>query len=764
MFPPLKMRFCVVSTLLLLPFATAGDPVTVTGGFPAVQAAMQQHNETTAYVNATDTAVPEQKKLPAPKNVSGPTFDLAPKNASGILSKLDHGITYVDHAITGLFEKLAYWFGPLGNCWGMLTSAARETLGKWNKALIAADKDLLRRFNGTIGPIRISCLADLSPTDRFARGFLVGSISTLITRPASYVFCKIPGLPGFIANFPWRGSWYLLSGLVSAYIAYGLPIVFHFFTTCITLMTLVLIKGGKGSDTNAPGFIALYFSAFQFLFFSFLRMGTQTPENDMDVCTGQMLLCLRHIGIVYDHLDAVTLGHQGCLTNKRYNAYEFGFGDLLDLWGYTFAPFIYLVGPIIPFREYVALARGDHLVSFEWDQVAKTVVVGLSGYVLYSLSLKVRDERGGDGDYWFDLSKLRDENFLKTQSPFRLALWYYPMTSMLIMMRYIAVWCFAEAIGTLSGLQFKHRVLSVYYRFKRNHEPFSPDNPVVVTNMFPWQNLMGSTVNEIMNTWNINVNAFVEYYIIARIGQAKTDEMEVLKDTIDEESPALDAPGGSAMYSLPFSKNKPWNNHKGAIYAQSGRSKYSSLSMPLMAAFLAFWHGTYSGYFLLFGFEAVTQTLEKVTNAEWALVLRDYFFEKAEKGSGGAVFYVAGTLVYIIQTLSIRFVLSNLALGYMLLSASDWWKAMRPIRFAPIIWYFIFYPILGLITIPITPLLKKKPVVDSGDSGGLVKKPKSTALNFDHPPKGMDRASVLAMHLSKRFKLRKELLGKSKLM
>lgn len=350
----------------------------------------------------------------------------------------------------------------------------------------------------------------MCPTKSFVNALLMSANFAIWTRFRPRITSKlgIQMIHMFVA----------LSGIFTACIAYGPKIYHHFVSILMTLTTIafmnipLLIFDSKVFLWNR-GKIGPYYCLFvtvigalsQLLYFLYLRKVNQTEKNDLDFCTSQMLICLRHMSLIIDSYDDITKYSPPKDSGRVNSHYVNGIHDFIPIVGYTFAPFLYLSSPVIPFKEYKSCL--NHPTS-SWNVVdtLQTALNIIGGLLSFAIDLYIKP--------LFAVSRVPEIALSNVSTWFK---GFYIFISVLLSsFQYYAVWSLGEAIGVIAGLHSSFGDKGAERRFADGFEIFRKNKFVLSTNVYPIQNLFATTFQDFLNTWNFNVNKWAQYYVLKR--------------------------------------------------------------------------------------------------------------------------------------------------------------------------------------------------------------------------------------------------------
>nr|CAI5851132.1 unnamed protein product [Callosobruchus analis] len=143
---------------------------------------------------------------------------------------------------------------------------------------------------------------------------------------------------------------FILTGFSLGYWNYGRDMYHCVFTIFFTYCTLLLLKGTAIS-------VAVTF-VFSFLYLLIGYFYSSTDSYDINWTLPQCILVLRLIGVAYDYYD----GHQPLDTlsaeSKKLALQKRP--SLLEIFGHSFFPAAFIVGPQFPMKRYLEFVGGQY--------------------------------------------------------------------------------------------------------------------------------------------------------------------------------------------------------------------------------------------------------------------------------------------------------------------------------------------------------------------------------------------------------------------
>nr|CAI5851131.1 unnamed protein product [Callosobruchus analis] len=282
---------------------------------------------------------------------------------------------------------------------------------------------------------------------------------------------------------------FILTGFSLGYWNYGRDMYHCVFTIFFTYCTLLLLKGTAIS-------VAVTF-VFSFLYLLIGYFYSSTDSYDINWTLPQCILVLRLIGVAYDYYD----GHQPLDTlsaeSKKLALQKRP--SLLEIFGHSFFPAAFIVGPQFPMKRYLEFVGGQYSKKDTINQPPDCIEPAVNrlclgiGYLIifHILGMFVSDEYLLTDEYG-------NSNFFKKM--LLLGIW-----GRYTLYKYISCWLLSEGACIMFGLAYNGE--------DERGEPKWNGVENIKLNIFENTTQFGDYIK----SFNVNTNQWVAQYIYKRL-------------------------------------------------------------------------------------------------------------------------------------------------------------------------------------------------------------------------------------------------------
>ena len=307
-------------------------------------------------------------------------------------------------------------------------------------------------------------------------------------------------------------------------------------------------------------YAAILNSIFIFNYFLYCIYISATDGYDILFTTPLSMIVFKMIGFGFDVSDASDPSQKNRLLE---------FPSILEIFSYNFSYLGYFIGPFFAFKNYRKFVQGTWNSQFELPS-EKLVPSGSllfrkisTALVYFAVAIYMRSV--------FPTEFLLSVEFKSYSMPYKLFLIF--ITGKTIILKYFGPWILQDVVGILSGFG----VSGI-----KDGEPIYEN----MSNVRPFEFETANSLKQLVESYNINTNAWVKYYIFKR---------------------------------LIFLGNK-------------------QLSSFLSLLFLAVWHGFHIGYYICFASEFVFAYAENN--------LINFLYPLSKSDLGEMFYYLYTPLVY----------------------------------------------------------------------------------------------------------------------
>jgi len=325
-----------------------------------------------------------------------------------------------------------------------------------------------------------------------------------------------------------------LCGIFLAQFCYKWDIIHSFLSILLTYLVLWAFKSHR-----TIGLAIAFFGNMGHLLGSYWIFAS-VDSYDVDFTTAQCVLTLRLIGFAWDYFDGSKDPKELEHDQKENNLSELP--PLLHFFGYTYFYGSFLTGPQFTFRMYKKFITKENFMAKKVDgHIPSSVGPALQKFFLGVLYLGLQNA----GAMFYTPSIYSTTRFVN------MGLLEKVVTTVLVgkifIMKYIGVWLIAEGACILCGLGFGG--------WEKDGKPKWD----AVSNVKPWALETATSLQNLVDSFNINTNDWVKRYVFKRLRFLNNRNLSAL----------------------------------GALW------------------FLALWHGFSIGYYITFGLEFASMEAEK---------------------------------------------------------------------------------------------------------------------------------------------------------
>ncbi|CAO3598089.1 unnamed protein product [Absidia cylindrospora] len=220
----------------------------------------------------------------------------------------------------------------------------------------------------------------------------------------------------------------------------------------------------------------------------------------------QCMVCLRLMGLTFDYMntdDTSTTNKRPTISivtgSKLMDTRVYTLPSIYQWFGYCFFPATFLVGPQFSFNLYHRWIKNPPFLGIDvtdWDEAYKGQWRYLIRCVLLAAVFFGVQQVFGTA---YEPSHLLSKEYQQLSFLHRCLVLL--ITGKFIYNKYIGIWLLSEGACVLYGVTFGGEDAD-------GHPIFG-----CLTNAQPWKYLTAVTINDIIDSFNININVWMDYYI-----------------------------------------------------------------------------------------------------------------------------------------------------------------------------------------------------------------------------------------------------------